>query len=290
MIHPTDPAGEAFPWDNRTLDQDQARDTALAALQEMGLPHLRLTLTEENYILRYASAGQPGQTDPTGQTGEPGQPGKPGQTQPAKRPCYTFFFARDVAGVPDNFALPRPLTKKFTDILTENIGASGLFIEGSPALLSSETAVITVAPEGIIGFVWGKANTTLTVRNGYVALLPFEEIQNICRKQLLMNYDTLTIQLHGYRTVSPGNEPHLVIDKIKLGMMRVPRYGQAGESWVIPVWDFYGYDTHISVGLGTRGETASPTEGSRYVTKSPLNSYLTLNALDGSIINRNTGF
>ncbi|MCL1918906.1 MAG: DUF6034 family protein [Peptococcaceae bacterium] len=270
MVNPTDPEGTAFPLDPRALDQGQAQDAAVAALQGMGLDHLSLTLIKENYILKYNTI------DPTGNS---------------KRPCYTFFFMRDVGGIVDNFALPRPLTKNFLDFMKEGLGESRLFVEGSPVWLSSETAVITIAPEGIIGFVWGEANKTIDIKSSPVDLLPFEEIQNVCRKQILMSYDALTIQLHGYRaSSSPGDEPHLVIDQIKLGMMRVPRYERQGEYWVIPVWDFYGYDTHIHSGSDARSENALQTGENRYITQSPLNSYLTLNALDGSIINRNTGF
>ena len=69
------------------------------------------------------------------------------------------------------------------------------------------------------------------------------------------------------------------INEVRLGYMRVREDGNAGEATMIPVWDF----------IGTRSITYEGEEAA-YDESSVFNSWITVNALDGTIIDRDLGY
>ena len=69
------------------------------------------------------------------------------------------------------------------------------------------------------------------------------------------------------------------INEVRLGYMRVREDGSAGEGTMIPVWDF----------IGTRGITYEGEEAA-YDEASAFHSWITVNALDGTIISRELGY
>ena len=72
------------------------------------------------------------------------------------------------------------------------------------------------------------------------------------------------------------------IDRIVLGYARIYEPSTDEHTGImIPVWDFFGSMTSESE---YNGETESNT------SKDPNESFLTINAVDGSIINRNLGY
>jgi hypothetical protein len=115
-----------------------------------------------------------------------------------------------------------------------------------------------------------------------VDLLEFSEIQNIFRKQII--YEGIYLE-NEYIT---KREYH--INYIKLGMMRVAVENEINKYMVIPVWDFFGYyiDTydsqeHTQWNLDENNQVAQNYDDSNY-------SILTVNAIDGSIIDRSLGY
>ena len=72
------------------------------------------------------------------------------------------------------------------------------------------------------------------------------------------------------------------IDRIVLGYARIYEPSTDAHTGImIPVWDFFGSMTSESE---YNGETESNT------SKDPNESFLTINAVDGSIIDRNLGY
>ena len=99
-------------------------------------------------------------------------------------------------------------------------------------------------------------------------LLPFSEIQAIFKKMIV-------IVDNEYDTSEEGVTCEYYIDHITLGLMRLTEKDVGSQGLLIPVWDFFGHSID-SYGL-TRG-------ASGYI------SLLTINAIDGSIIDRWAGF
>lgn len=110
---------------------------------------------------------------------------------------------------------------------------------------------------------WMDPMEVLGVENENVTLLPFDKIAEIFQKQVFMN-----IYLD-------GGERTLVITDVCLSYFFV-RKPDSDRYYLLPVWDFVGYDT-IFAG---NGKKAIPVK----------DSILTVNAVDGSIIDRNAGY
>jgi len=83
-------------------------------------------------------------------------------------------------------------------------------------------------------------------------------------------------------------------------LMPVHRHGHEGEFLLIPVWDFYGYDVSTikefpleddfelrSLSMWGFGDI---NEEGELTVNWPFLSYLTINAIDGSIIDRVRGY
>jgi hypothetical protein len=76
------------------------------------------------------------------------------------------------------------------------------------------------------------------------------------------------------RSFEKQDKSTLNITKVKLGLMRVLEQNK-DTGLIIPVWDFFGSQTW---------------EGQSYKNDDPSHSFLTINAIDGSIINREAGY
>jgi hypothetical protein len=121
-----------------------------------------------------------------------------------------------------------------------------------------------------------------------VELLPFAEIQAIFKKQMSLSY--------AYSAETESDQPldyrRIIIEKIQLGYMRVQRQGRDGEYLMIPVWDFYGYEAMKFEDPVTAAQWVYFTLNAdgEMEEREPYQSYLTVNAIDGSIIDRRMGY
>ncbi len=125
-----------------------------------------------------------------------------------------------------------------------------------------ESLNITVTDDGIVDFYWNNPMEIIQVLSEDVALKSFDEIQKIMEQQVLMAYESYFPD--GYEYEIP-----LKLGKVTFGMMRVQNPDSEEEYTLIPVWDVFAYNPDDT--LGTR-------------------SLMTINAMDGSIISRNTGY
>lgn len=102
--------------------------------------------------------------------------------------------------------------------------------------------------------------------NANVSLLSFDDIMKIFQKQIFMNV-----------YLDTGYPETMHITNIRLSYMRM-RKPDSKDYYLLPVWDFLGYCTDEDVDdLMSR---------SWYENQ----SFLTINAIDGSIIDRNVGY
>lgn len=114
---------------------------------------------------------------------------------------------------------------------------------------------------GFAGLVWKNPYRVEVEEARFVELLSFEQIQDIFRTMLPKKYEGL----------GGGQPVEFAITEIRLGYMRSREQKDAIEATLIPVWDFYG----------TRTLT-----GDLYDGEQAFYPWLTINAMDGTVIER----
>lgn len=169
--------------------------------------------------------------------------------------AYGIHFTRAFDGVPVTY--------------TRESGATAE--TGDNLVWPYENMTLVYNKDGFVNFIWGNPYEIEKVSDEYLFLLPFSEIQNTFEEMIIKKYQDWV----------NGAEMKMDfrIDEVRLGYMRVREDGNAGEGTMIPVWDFIG-----TRGITYEGEKAAYDEGSVF------QSWLTINALDGTIISRESGY
>lgn len=134
-----------------------------------------------------------------------------------------------------------------------------------------EQIEVDVTKDGVVYFSWISPYTEPVMELEDTQLMSFEEITSVFGRMVMVNYSYIqTINDNG------GNSrADLRVDKVKLGLMRIKAKDSAGKGLLVPVWDFWGVRT-IS---DERGDSELAPE-----------IVLTLNAIDGSMIDRDLGY
>ena len=128
-----------------------------------------------------------------------------------------------------------------------------------------ERVMFIIDDTGIVEFLWESPYevTEQVVEN--TKLIPFEDIEAI--------FSTIILVTHAqYGQYGAGVKLTFNIDQVRLGMMRIQDKNSPETGLIVPVWDFFGTMT-----LG----------GQDLLTE---RSHLTINAIDGSIIDRTQGY
>ena len=130
---------------------------------------------------------------------------------------------------------------------------------------SPEEIIIYVDDSGIVGFQWISPGDIVRTINDNVKLKDFKAIKEVFMKQLFYQ-----------RTwANPGTKNNkITIKTIKLNLMRV-KIKDENKHYLLPVWDFIG--------------DWKRTEGSNDINTENV-SFMTINAIDGSVIDRNLGY
>jgi hypothetical protein len=129
-----------------------------------------------------------------------------------------------------------------------------------------EAINVIIDDKGIVEFYWTSPYTNPEIITEDTNLLPFSDIQNTFEKMVMVKYSY----------VEEG-VLQLDINSVRLGLMRVTNPEQRDSGLLIPVWDFFGAITMV------------PDNGDPYLF-SGIDSLLTINAVDGSIIDRGLGY
>ena len=135
-------------------------------------------------------------------------------------------------------------------------------------LWGPEYMQITTYEGEIYDIDWYNASKIKEVENENVKLLPWEEVQEIFEQQI----DFMLTPAMGHRKeegqrIYFPNPTDITIDRIHLGLTKV-LVQDTDEYRLIPTWSFFGTDN-------------SPNDAVHYEK-----CYLTINAIDGSIIDR----
>lgn len=143
---------------------------------------------------------------------------------------------------------------------------------------------VIVNEHGVLRAIWESADAE-EVRKKIAentALLPFDEVMHVFAEQIGQQGNFLV--QHGEPPISRT----LYITEIRLGYMRTTKADQTDPYRLIPVWDFFGYETNV---FASQADTEWKLDENNASTRPALgHSYLTVNALDGSIINRVLGY
>lgn len=173
--------------------------------------------------------------------------------------CYVFNVQRVVKGV----GVSRVTSSVQMDTDDPNVTQNEpVYSEAAPA----ECMEIVVDDTGIVYFSWSDPSEEEEILSESVTLMPFNEIVQKAKDNMFFkNYTAY------------GSECHIHITSIELGMMRVMKKDAPGEYMMIPVWDFIGNHEHIM-------------DGESHWLPFGDQSYVTINAIDGSSINRDGGY
>ncbi len=174
--------------------------------------------------------------------------------------CYMFVFSRTIDGI------------SYTYALSEGTGQ-----EQVSEIWPQEYAMICIDDSGIIQFDWKAPTQIGKTVNKNVTLKSFDEIMAVFKQQVNNHYV--------YR-----DDPQIVarqihIDEITLGMMKIKMANNSGYMFV-PVWDFFGY----SINTYTDDTQLILDENKQKTIDEFGKSYLTINAMDGSVIDRGLGY
>lgn len=164
---------------------------------------------------------------------------------------WIVHYTRSVGGVPVTY----------TNV--EGLGEGGADSEDSGAYQVSwpyERLDFLVNDAGLAAVVWRSPYTVDETVTADSALLPFSDVMDIFEKMVLVEHD--------------GMEAEVTVNDIRLGYTRIRERDKQASGLLIPAWDFFG-----SIDYGGMAPVSDPEQ-----------SLLTINAIDGTIIDRNQGY
>lgn len=147
-----------------------------------------------------------------------------------------------------------------------------------------ENIYLDVGKDGILSFDWTAPSTQPVVQQPQSALLPFEEIASIANTMLpeviVGPKETPLTQLDQYN----GFETRMDVDitKVSLSLMRIRDKGSL-QGTIVPVWDFWGTSDWYDAEPNAYGYHE---KGMNY----EFQPMLTLNAVDGTVVDRQLGY
>lgn len=172
----------------------------------------------------------------------------------AKKLAFMISYSRVINSVPV--------------LLTADSGSGSEVESGKAGYVAGwryERIDIVIDDTGVIEFSWVSPYTTPKIVTENTNLLPFSDIQQVFEKMILVKNSwedkETTLELN--------------VNKVQLGLMRITDPNQRNSGILIPVWDFIGIRTYKN----NKEQWSNPSE-----------CLLTVNAIDGSIIDRGLGY
>jgi beta-lactamase regulating signal transducer with metallopeptidase domain len=271
---PKDPLARGQRLENTNMSFDDAAALAEKTLAGMGLPYMELAGAKIGV--------KEGNSEFTR--------GKDKGTQ-----AYLLYFTRTLNGIPFTFAG------------TATAGDSGWEKE-QPAGFSRpweyERIVVAVDDTGVTQVDWNGNMDILGTLNENAALLPFDNVMEIFKQQIYVKNAWIDEDAGKSATI-PIRET-IYVERISLGYTRVAAKDSPDEYLLVPVWDFFGSkQDSYDIDAITKQMRQSASEGEDKVINEIIETYqrlndqrtspggfcfLTINAIDGSVIDRNLGY
>ncbi len=188
---------------------------------------------------------------------------------------WACVFMREINGCPTAYA-------------TEDVGQSMESNVQKP--VRYEKMIIIMDDQGVTGFSWENPMTVTKVDNDNVNLLSFEKIAQKGVAQLIQKFSK-------YGFVTKGTGGTITITRVELGLMRVAKKNSP-EYYFIPVWNFFNQEK--DAGYLKKPGAAEPTPPPEVDEQGDPSSFVdgypdawgsvTINALDGSVIDKDVGY
>ncbi len=133
-----------------------------------------------------------------------------------------------------------------------------------------ERITFIIDDRGIAELQWKAPYKMLDTVVDSAAMLPFSDIAAIFKDKIVTT-----------NACNVGEDRNMTFTEVRLGLMRVTEQNSTKQGLLIPVWDFFG----------TYTESVN-RDGENYTTEIqiPTRSYLTINAIDGAVIDRQQGY
>ncbi|HZJ83781.1 MAG TPA: DUF6034 family protein [Clostridia bacterium] len=170
---------------------------------------------------------------------------------------YEFMFTRKINNVPINYTDDEGLTT-----VHEAYHEPWMY----------ERIRMFIDEEGVFYMKWASPYEVKEIVSQSSSMVPFADIADIFKNMIPMKHDHWdSDERYSYQ---------LKVTEARLGLMRVTEKDVGDSGLIIPVWDFFGQLTY-------KPKSSEFWEGKEYYTYTSL---LTINAIDGSIIDRDLGY
>lgn len=217
--------------------------------------------------------------------------GSEGDDVSANPQCYIICFTRTVGGVPTT------LTRTTGTGITANPEEikNGDYPPDFRPPWDYERITVCVDDSGIAEFDWDSPVNMLESITDDAALIPFEQLQKSFEQQIFNKY----AYIEDYEGLL--SQTYHVKD-IKLGLTRVASKDNLDEYILIPVWNFFGsiqdsYDIDVIMEQFSGQDAETLEEVRKYYEEmnnseisQSYDSFITLSAIDGSVIDLNLGY
>ena len=153
-------------------------------------------------------------------------------------------------------------------------GGGGAIDDGKGGYIEGweyESMTFLVNNDGIVSMEWINPYDVSEVITDNTTMMDFNKIMDIFNKMIVVTNAYLSDDMS--KTIN--------IDRIELGLMRITDPATRSAGLVIPVWDFFG-----NVTTAFKNGEKSYSE----LDDDPLNSVLAINAIDGTLVDRNIGY
>ena len=156
-------------------------------------------------------------------------------------------------------------------------------VDGVPITYSGDLVSVIMTDDGTFKFPWAYEKLTVYVGDdGIVEMYwdaPYELTETVTEDSALLRFDDIMDIFEKMYVVSnDGQERDVTVSDIRLGYMRVLKQDEDGVGLLVPVWDFFGEV------VGNTPDLAGK------ILSDPEMSLFTINAIDGSVIDRGLGY
>ena len=181
------------------------------------------------------------------------------EVRPAKNYAYKIFCVRKVEG------LPCAAIEGRSQVNSDSGAGDTQAMAGS---WGYEYVEFMVNAGGVFSMTWQAPLEVLDVINDNTRLKPFFEIQEIFEKMMRIKYEADPTLAHG------GVD--FEISRVTLSLQRITEQNSIENGLLVPTWNFYGKRIEHYEDGGENEEIGA--------------SFMSINAIDGSIINTEKGY
>jgi hypothetical protein len=202
--------------------------------------------------------------------------------------AYVFYFTRQVNDVPTTYEFHEVNNRMLEE-------EDGTYFEPYPY----ERMYMVIDDTGIVELQWVSPVKVVETVSENASILNFDEVMDIFEKQILIHNPSnalIDLTLAAEMGMLDGNTDSAdvitqytyTVDRITLGLMQLPVIDNPNEYLLVPVWDFFGTE-YVEYNSPVTDQSTGNTKTSDSLDRS-ADSLLTINAIDGSIIDRSIGY